>query len=154
MNAKNGNAACKPNPALAPFHGLIGEWKTAGSHPYLPGVTLLGHSSFEWGEGGAFLIMRSTMDDSRIPDGIAIFGSDDAAATFYLLYFDERGVSRKYDVTVGDHWLEWSRNDPHLSQHLRITMEADDASMTGSGRMSRDGGAWEDDLSLTFTRIR
>jgi hypothetical protein len=26
-----------------------------------------------------------------------IFGSDDATGEYFMLYFDERGVSRKYD---------------------------------------------------------
>ena len=93
------------HPTLEPFGAFIDQWQTTGSHLYLPGVILHGHTSFDWLEGGVFLIMRSMMEDPRFPDGVAIFGSDDMAKTFFLLYFDERGVSRKYDVTMTGHQL-------------------------------------------------
>jgi hypothetical protein len=40
---------------------------------------------------------------------MAVIGSDDAAATYFMLYFDERGVSRKYDVTMTGNVLTWWR---------------------------------------------
>src|SRR5262249_37535524 len=112
METNIGSGAAKPNPALEPFSMLVGEWQTNGSHPYLPGVALHGRTSFEWLEGGAFLIMRSEMDDPHIPTGVAIFGSDDAAKTFYMLYFDSRGVSRKYDVAMAVNQVRWWRDEP------------------------------------------
>src|SRR5688572_5698541 len=101
--------AVKLNPALEPLKVLVGEWKTVGSHPYMPDVTLHGRTVFEWIEGGAFLMMHSEIDEPEIPSGIAIFGSDDAAKKFFMLYFDERGVSRKYDVSLSDNVLTWWR---------------------------------------------
>jgi len=41
--------------------------------------------------------MRSEIDEPGIPSGVAIVGSDDATGEYFMLYFDERGVSRKYD---------------------------------------------------------
>jgi hypothetical protein len=38
--------------------------------------------------------MHSEIDEPEIPSGIAIIGSDDATDEFFMLYFDERGVSR------------------------------------------------------------
>lgn len=70
----------------------MGEWQTTGSHPYMPGVVLHGRTSFGWLESGAFLIMRSEIDESRVPDGVATFGSDDVTQRLVMLYFDERGV--------------------------------------------------------------
>src|SRR5437762_2038504 len=93
-----GKKALRSNPALKPFEILIGEWKTTGSHPYVPDTILHGRASFEWLEDGAFLILRSEIDESHFPDGIEIFGSDDVAQNFFMLHFDERGVSRKFDV--------------------------------------------------------
>src|SRR3954470_2493290 len=95
-----GSEALVPNPALRPFGVLVGQWRTTGTHPLVPGTTFHGRTSFAWHEGGAFLLMRSEIDESDIPSGVAIFGSDDEAGTFFMAYFDERGVSRKYDVTL------------------------------------------------------
>jgi hypothetical protein len=151
MADKIGSKAIMHNPALKPFEVLVGEWKTTGTHPYFPDAALQGRVSFEWIEGGAFLMMRSEIDHPKFPDGMAIFGSDDEADTYYMIYFDERGVSRKYDVTITDGQLKWWRNSSHLSQRFTITIEKD--KMASRGEMSRDDGKWEKDLSLTYTRI-
>jgi len=150
MTAKIGVKAHKPNPALKLFEALIGEWQTTGSHPYFPGVELHGRTSFEWIEGGAFLLMRSELDHPEFPDGMAILGSDDAAGTFYMLYFDERGVSRKQDVTITESQLTWWRDDPHFSQ--RYTMDITRDTLVSYGEMSRQGDPWEKDLSLTYKK--
>lgn len=153
MATKIGTKALIPNPTLKPFEILVGEWQTTGSHPHLPGTILHGRVSFDWHEGGAFLIMHSEIDESEIPSGVAIFGSDDVEKKFFMLYFDERGVSRKYDVTMKGNQLKWWRDDPSFSQRMTITIEDDGKKMNSEGEMSRDGAAWEKDLELTYTRI-
>ena len=154
MTSRIGSEALIPNPALQPFEALLGEWQTTGTHPYVPDTTFHGRTSFAWHEGGAFLIMRSEIDEPEIPSGVAIFGSDDTAQTYYMLYFDERGVSRKYDVTMTKDLLTWRRDESSLSQRTTIAIGDDGTTMVGRGEMSRDGGAWEDDLSLTYVRVR
>ena len=151
---KIGTKAVTPNPALKPFEVFIGEWKTTGSHPYLPDTVLHGRVSFEWLEGGAFLLLRSEIDEPRFPHGIEIFGSDDVEKKFFMLHFDERGISRKYDVTMEGNQLKWWRDDPSFSQRMTITIEDDGNKMSSKGEMSRDSGAWEDDLALTYTRVK
>ena len=146
------NAAI-PNRALQPFDVLIGEWKTIGSHPYLPNTTLHGRTSFNWIEGGAFLIMHSEIDEEGVPSGIAVFGSDDATGEYFMLYFDERNVSRKYEVSFADNVLKWWRNAPNFSQRYTWTIASDGQTIVGNGELSRDGSTWENDLELTFTRV-
>lgn len=152
MASKTGSKALISNPALKPLEVLVGDWQTSGSHPYLPNTTLLGRVSFEWLEGGAFLIMRSEIDNPKFPDGVEIFGSDDAAKEFFMLHFDERGTSRKYNVSMTGKQLKWWRDEPSFSQRVTITIEDDGNKMVSKGEMSRDGAAWEDDLSLTYER--
>ncbi|HTL33589.1 MAG TPA: hypothetical protein VL326_10710 [Kofleriaceae bacterium] len=149
------NRAAKQNPALHALSAIVGEWTTSGSHPLVPGVTLHGRTSFLWIEGGAFLRMESELDDRRFPNGIAIIGSDDNAGTLYMLYFDERGVSRKYNVEVDEDeqgW-RWWRDDPKLAQRFKVTIEDGGNKMVGKGEMAKDGGEWEGDLDLTYTRL-
>jgi hypothetical protein len=148
---KIGGKAIKPNPALKPFEFLVGEWKTTGRHPFFPDADLKGRAVFEWISGGAFLQMHGEIDHPKFPDGITIFGSDDGAGKYYMIYFDERGVSRKYDVSIKDGQLKWWRNNPKLSQRFTLTVEKN--KLVSRGEMSQDGGAWEDDLSLTYTRL-
>lgn len=145
-----GSGALVPNPALKPLTFLVGEWRTTGSHPMVPGETLAGRTSFSWHEGGAFLVMRSEVDHPQFPDGLAIIGSDGGSGKFGMLYFDERGVSRLLDVTIGDRTVAWRHDDPEFSQLLTIAAEGDE--LVSKGRMSRKGSEWEDDLSQVFTR--
>ncbi len=149
-----GAAALISNPALQALDFLIGSWRTEGSHPDMPGTTFHGRASFEWVEGGAFLIMHSEIDESEIPSGVAIFDSDDGAERTYMLYFDERGVSRTYDVTVGVKEMTCRRDHPKFSQIMRLRVDGGGDLLIGSGRRSENGAAWQDDLSLTYTRVR
>jgi hypothetical protein len=147
------NEAAKPNPKLEPFGVLVGTWSTIGTHPLVPGTTFHGRTSFAWIEGGAFLIMHSRIDEPEIPSGIAVFGTDDATGECSMLYFDERGVSRRYEVSLRDNeWRQW-RNDPDFSQRFTATIAADGRTIVSSGELSRNGGTWEPDLSLTYTRV-
>jgi hypothetical protein len=141
-----------PNPALKPLSALIGKWRTVGTHPLVPGTTFHGHTTFEWVEGGAFLIMHSEIDEPGIPSAIAIFGSDDSTGEYFMLYFDERGVSRKYEVTLRDNTLKWWRNAPGFSQRFAGTFVDGGRTIVGKGELSKDGSRWEGDLQLTYTR--
>jgi hypothetical protein len=149
-----GAEALISNRALQPLRFLIGSWRTEGTHPDVPDTTFHGRTSFEWLEGGAFLIMHSEIDEAEIPSGVAIFGSDDGAERIYMLYFDERGVSRAYDVTVGVKEMTCRRDHPKFSQIMRLRVDGDGDRLLGSGRRSEDGAAWQDDLSLTYTRVQ
>ena len=146
--------AAIPNPALKPFEILIGEWKTIGTHPYFPETTFHGHTSFKWIEGGAFLIMHSEIDEEGIPSGIAVFGSDDTAGEYFMLYFDERKVSRKIDVSFSDNKLKWWRNTSGFSQRFTWTISDDGNIIISTGELSKDNATWEKDLELTFNRIK
>jgi hypothetical protein len=96
--------------------------------------------------------MHSEIDEPEIPSGIAIFGSDDSAAEYFMLYFDERGVSRKYEVTLRDHTWRWWRNTPGFSQRFTGTFIDGGRTIVGKGELSKDGSSWEGDLDLTYTR--
>ena len=154
MTKKSSHEEAISNSALDPLKSLIGEWKTTGTHPYVPDTVFHGHTFFDWIEGGAFIIMHSEIDEKEIPDGIAIFGSDDSTGEYFMLYFDERKVSRKYDVTVQDNIIQWWRNSRDFSQRNTLTFSNNDNTILGKGEMCKDGKTWESDLALTYTRIK
>ena len=146
------NQASIPNSSLKPLEILIGNWKTVGTHPFLPNAELHGSVTFEWLEGGAFLKMSFTINHPEIPDGLALFGSDDGSGQIFMLYFDERGVSRKYDCSVEGNQCKWWRDDPKFSQRFTVVIEDNGNKMVGKGEMRREGSGWEEDLGLTYSR--
>jgi hypothetical protein len=146
--------AVKPNPALEPLSILIGEWTTTGKHPLLPNITVHGHTSFNWLENGAFMIMHTSIEEKEFPAGIAIFGSDDSIENFSMLYYDERGVSRLYSSTLENNTWKWWRNNSEFAQRFTCEIIDDGNTIVSIGEMSRTGGAWEKDLELRYTRIR
>jgi hypothetical protein len=148
------NKAEKPNPALQPLSKLIGSWNTEGTHPLVTDKILHGHVTFEWIYEGAFLLMRSIItDDSRFPDGIAVFGSDNGTGEYFMTYFDERGISRKYTVEVKETGIQWWRDSEDFSQRFTLTISPDGKTMVSKGEMKRDSNTWEQDLGLTYTKV-
>jgi hypothetical protein len=146
-----GCGAHKPNPSLKLLEFLIGEWRTTGTHPMVPGKELPGRTSFAWHEGGAFIVMRSEVDEPGFPDGVAMIGSDNAANRFSMIYFDQRGVSRILDVTLGEETITWRHDNPDFAQRLTIKKAGD--RLVSKGLMSEKGGPWKDDLSQVFERV-
>jgi hypothetical protein len=147
------NKAFIPNPALEPLHVLVGKWKTIGTHPYILGTKLHGFADCEWIEGGSFIKMTTTIDHPEFPDGIALIGSDNKNSKFYMIYFDERTLSRKYDLSIKGSQIKWWRDNLELSQKFTLTIEASGKKMSGKGEMCRDGTKWEKDLDLEYTRV-
>ncbi len=142
-----------PNPALNALGQLVGEWKTVGTHPAVADKVLTGKASFQWIEGGAFLRWYAEVEEEGFPAGIAIFGSDDATGELFMLYFDERKVSRKYEVSVEDNVVKWWRNGLGFSQRYTWTVTDSGNTIVGKGELSKDGTTWKNDLDQTFTRI-
>lgn len=154
MESPIGREAQIPNPGLQGFTPFIGTWTTLGHHPMVPGKTFHGRTSFEWHESGAFVVMRTEMDEPEVPSGISIFGNDDKANTLTIIYFDERPMARHYEAELKPPVLRWWRDTPEFSQRFVITLAPDGATMKGVGEMSKDGGPWGPDLALDYTRVK
>ncbi len=154
MTSQIASEALIPNPRLSAFSPFIGTWTTVGHHEMMPGITLHGHTVFEWHEGGAFVRVRSAIDEKGIPSAIALIGSDDAVEQFTMLYFDERGVSRQFEVSIAGRVLRWSRTAPGFSQRFVLTMDVSGDTLVGVSSLSKDDATWEQDMELTYARDR
>lgn len=154
MVSQLASEAMIPNPRLAALQPLVGTWTTVGRHSMMPGVTLHGRTAFEWHEGGAFLRMRSEIEEPRIPSAIALIGSDDAAEGFTMLYFDERAVTRRYEAAMDGAVLRWWRTAPGFSQRYALTVASDGDTLHGVSALSKDDVTWEQDLELSYTRVK
>jgi hypothetical protein len=144
----------QPTRSLKQFDVLIGEWTTVGTHPMLS-AAVHGHSSFEWLREGALLVWHFDWEQGKeIPSAFSIIGHDDAVEACSMLYTDERGVARIYQMTLaGGVWKMW-RESAGFSQRMTGTFSDDGNTITVQGEMSRDGSTWEGDLNVTYTRKR
>lgn len=141
------------NSALQIFGPVIGNWHTTGTHGLIPDVELHGTASFEWHESGGFIRMESGIREQvGIPAGVAIIASDDQLGSYLMSYFDERGVSRFYQLSMQDRVMRWWRDAPGFLQRYSLTISEDSRRMVGRGELCRDGSIWEKDLELTYTR--
>jgi hypothetical protein len=131
---------------------FVGTWATEATHPMLPDAEIRGETTFEWLDGQRFLIQRSHYDHPEIPDAIAIIGVTGEQLSMH--YFDSRGVHRIYAVSLMDRTLRFARNAPGFFQRLTHTVSDDGSTISGQGQLSRDGSNWEDDLAITYRRVR
>jgi len=53
-----------------------------------------------------------------------------------------------------DNVLQWWRNAPGFSQRSTLTIVDDGLTIIGKGELSKDGVSWEQDLDLTYTRVK
>lgn len=145
------------NPALERLSIFIGEWDieiTSMSFEEDKTAVVRGHASFDWVEEGAFVIERFEVPETAFPRGISIIGPDDSAETYGMLYFDSRGVSRIYQMSLrGDVWKLW-RDFPGFSQRFSGTFNDDRSLITARWEKSSDGSNWELDFKLTYTKVR
>jgi hypothetical protein len=127
----------------------------------MPGVVIAGSSTFEWLDGERFVIFRSHYEHPDIPDGISIIGDTDG---LHMHYFDSRGVSRLYKLTlVDDGWAiamgrdsptgSFASPDAPFSQRMSYSFEDADQQMSGKGQLSHDDVNWEDDLQIAYRRV-
>ncbi len=99
-------------------------------------------------------MMRSEIEEAGFPSSIAIYGSDDTIEAYYMLYFDERGVSRKFEATLHDNVLKQWRNAPGFSQRFTGTITEDGDTIIGLWELSEDDRTWKRDLELKYTRVK
>ena len=136
-------------PALEPFDALIGTWATEATHPLFEGV-VPGSITFEWLEGGHFLVQRSRNDHELFPDAISVIGAPEVGDGLVMEYFDSRGVRRTYGASLDDGVLRFWRDDPEFAQ--RFSAVVGDAGFEGLWQLARTPGDWQDDLKLTYRR--
>lgn len=134
------NRAAIPNPALEPLAALIGDWHTTGKHPAVPEKTLHGKASFEWIEGGAFLVMHSQLDDDRFPDGIAIVGKRRRAPRIFHALLRSAGRLQEIRFRVRRPNMELVATGEGLSQRFTCTITDGGRTMVGRGRCPRRAG--------------
>jgi hypothetical protein len=137
------------DPALEPFDALIGTWDIEAKHRLVDEI-VLGSTTFEWLEGGHFLVQHSTMDHELFPDGISIIGGPEDGEGLVLESFDSRGVRRTYRTSLdGGVWRIW-RDQPGFDQRFSATLAPD--RFEGVFQLAETPGEWQDDMTVSYRR--
>jgi hypothetical protein len=129
---------------------LVGDWETS-----VPGIEAEGRTTFEWLEGGGFLIERSTVHRPEFPNAICVIGATGPDGGLQQHYFDSRGVARVYEMTLEDGVWTLFREGPDWPQrYVGRLSEAGDA-IEGRWELGTEPGApLEHDFDVTYRRVR
>jgi 3-oxoadipate enol-lactonase len=134
---------------LAPFDALIGTWATEATHPAFDGV-VSGSATFEWVEGGHFVIQRVRNDDPLFPASISVIGAPEDGDGLVMEYFDSRGVRRTYGASAAGGILRFWRDAPGFDQRFSATPAPD--GFEGRWQLARSPGDWRDDVRVVYRR--
>ncbi len=144
------------NPALTDLEFLSGQWDMELSNaPFLPSRddTAHGHVTFEFIEDGALLMIRQSEQSGNPPSARWGIGRDESGPDYRVLYSDNRGVSRVYEMSLSEGlWRLW-RNAPGFSQRFEGRVSPDRNTITSQWEKSFDGATWEHDFDITYTRL-
>ena len=107
---------------------LVGDWKTNA-----PGMDAEGRTTFEWLEGGGFLIERSTVARPEFPNSVSIIGPTGPDGGLQQHYFDSRGVARVYEMTLANGTWTLFREGPDWPQRYVGRISDDGNTIAGAG---------------------
>ena len=143
------------NPALKHLEVLVGDWEMELSDASFlprPSDTAKGLISFQWVQDGAFLLMRMGDQPPGPLAAMWLISRDESTPDYTVLYYDNRGVSRVYEMSFADGvWKIW-REAPGFSQRFDGRFSDDGNTVTASWEKSLDGTKWEHDFNVTYTR--
>jgi hypothetical protein len=138
------------DPRLEPFDVLVGTWATEATHPMIDAV-VTGRATYEWLEGGHFLVVRSHNDHELFPDAIGVIGAPEEGDGLQLEYFDSRGVRRTYGISVEDGVMRWWRDHPGFDQRMSARLAQDE--WVFECQVAKEPGEWKDDLRAVYRRV-
>lgn len=146
-----------PAPALSELVPLVGTWRLVlwgGS--FLPDQEErvdAGTVHFAWDEDGFALVMHQVVNDDGPPAARMIIGRDQDEDGYTVLYGDARGVSRVYRMSFASGEWRLCRDNSSFAQRFEASLSEDGMRMTGQWEKAFDGGPWEHDFNVEYTRL-
>jgi Protein of unknown function (DUF1579) len=137
-----GRLRSEPHPALRQLERLVGEWRVSGGF-------LEGSVSFEWMEGGFFLIQHVDAEaDGRPIRGVEYIGYDADTQTLRSHYMDVQGANFTYTWEIDGEMLRIWFGERGSDSFFEGRFSEDGDSYAGSWRWP--GGGYE----ATLRRVR
>lgn len=138
-----------PNPALKAFEVMVGVWDLKGPD-FTTNAEIHGQSSFEWLEGGFFLVHRFSFDYAgRSFTGVEYIGYDEKSGHLKTQVFSNQGPDPlEYTWEVDEHMFTNWFGDVGSSNRYKGRFSEDRNTLIGQSEWP--GGGYE----ATMTRIR
>jgi hypothetical protein len=141
------------NKALALLEPLIGEWEfTMYNCWFLESMDteVKGYTTIERLHDSLLIIRNS--DAGKKPDDIWVIGYSDPQEKYQLLYYDQRGVARIFNLTFDGKKMIFWREDKDFYQ--RVTLEINSDGLHSVAEASEDKGkTWRKDLEMAYTKV-
>jgi len=137
---------------LEPFSALIGEWAIEMTHPAVEGTVVRGRASYQWLEGGRFVLQRAVNEHPDFPDSLSVIGAMDGDEELSMQYFDSRGVHRVYAIGFDGTELTIERDAPGFAQRAAARLSDDGSTLAGTWQLNQDDQGYREDLAFTYRR--
>lgn len=140
------------NKALAALEPLLGEWEYMLYNAWFlesMDTTVKGFTTIERLHD-SFVVIRNSNADKK-PDDIWVIGYSDPQEKYQMFYYDQRGVSRIFNMTFDGKTLFLWRQDKDMHQRMTIDIKGD--SMHCVPEASEDSGkTWRKDFDMAYTK--
>lgn len=143
--------------AIRRLEALIGEWRMEVAFPGAPVLDGAG-AVFEWILGGRYVLQRTQIAHPDAPDGMMVISVDPVNGDYTQHYFDSRGVTRLYAMTLSDSEWRLTRDTADFSpldfsQRFLGSFSEDRRTIEGRWETRTDASDWQLDFRLTYTRV-
>jgi Protein of unknown function (DUF1579) len=143
-----------PDPELRRLEPLVGRWRSEErtlDGVLGPGVAVTNKESFDWLDGGYFLVStyETTFGDEPAQRGVNYWGYDSEAKRFRIIFFSNNGPyteeGNRYEGVVADGKLTFegpARFQYELVDDGKIKINAD-GTLTVAWWIRDENGAWQ-----------
>lgn len=149
----------KPSIRIEKMKGLDffnGTWTVEVTHPHLQPTPIMGHTRFEW-LNESYIIQYTHIDKAEFPSSTIVYDWDPQRNHYLQHYFDSRGVTRLYQMSLEEGiWKLWRDTADFSPLHFfqRFTGEIDESGnkIESSWEQSDDGINWAHDFKVLYRR--
>lgn len=140
------------SPALDQLERLIGTWDLTMTNAHFLDTLdeqVRGHASFEWLDE-VLVVFRWGLGPT--PPAVCVIGYSTPEQQYHMLYHDDRGVARIFEVELTEERWSLLREDSDFHQRFEARLETD--KIVGAWEASEDEGkTWRKDFDLVFERV-
>lgn len=151
----------RPAPGLEALNPLVGKWHTEGQRyagPFGPASPFVAVETFEWLDGGQFLIHRLEGKFGRMASAcVEIFGRDAQGLFAQTFYNDGRATTWRVigihdGVVLSGTWSTGADGTFQVRYTARVIEEGN--TIAGTWEHSREGAGWQPFLELRSTKAQ